>query len=84
MRHSARRPAQRLASDWGRHIAAPNALKTGRCNQKFTDFNVLSTQYGIEKKNWHLHQGQAMRLSARRPAQRPVMQWGGTLPPPMH
>ena len=49
-RLSARCPAQRLASDWGRHTAAPNALKTRRCKQKFTDFNVLSTQYGTEKK----------------------------------
>ena len=83
-RLSARRPAQRLASDWGRHTTAPNALKTGRCKQKFTDFNVLSIQYGTEKKDRHLRQGQAMRLSVCRPAQRLVMHWGGTLPPPMH
>ena len=50
MRLSARRPAQRPATDWGRHTATPNALKTGRCKQTFTHFNVLSTQYDREKR----------------------------------
>ena len=69
-RLSARRPAQRPATDWGRHTAAPDALKTGRCKQKFTEFNVLATQYDTEKMDRRLRQGQATRLSAHRPAQR--------------
>ena len=65
---SARCSAQRPASHWGRHTAAPNALKTGHCKQTFTNFNVLPTQYNREKKNRRLRQGQATHLSARRPA----------------
>ena len=49
-RLSARRPAQRPATDWGRHTAGPDALKTGRCKQTFTHFNVLPTQYDREKR----------------------------------
>ena len=75
-RLSARRPAQRPATDWGRHTAGPDALKTGHCKQTFTDFNVLPTQYDREKENRRLRQGQATRLSARRPAQRPASHWG--------
>ena len=75
-RLSAHRPAQRLARHWGRHIAGPDALKTGHSKQTFTDFNVLPTQYDKEKKIRRLRQGQAMRLSARRPAQRPARHWG--------
>ena len=70
MRLSACRPAQRPAGHWGRHTATPDELKTGHCKQTFTDFNVLPTQYDREKKNWRLHQGQAMRLSVCHPAQR--------------
>ena len=58
-RLSARRPAQRPATDWGRHTATPDALKTGRCKQTFTDFNVLPTQYDREKQNWRLLQRDA-------------------------
>ena len=71
-----RRPAQRPASDWGRHTAAPDALKIGRCKQTFTHFNVLPTQYDREKKIWRLCQGQATRLLARYPAQRPARHRG--------
>ena len=49
-RLSVRRPAQRPASHWGRHTAAPDALKTGHCKQKFTEFIVLATQYDREKR----------------------------------
>ena len=38
MRLSARCPAQRPARHRGRHTAAPDALKTEHCKQKFTDF----------------------------------------------
>ena len=69
-RLSAHRPAQRAASRWGRHTAAPDALKTGGCKQTFTHFNVVPTQYDREKKDRRLCQGQATRLSAHRPAQR--------------
>ena len=75
-RHSARRPAQRPARHWGRHTATPNALKTGRCKQTFTHFNVLPTQYDKEKKNRRLCQGQATRLLARQLAQRPARHGG--------
>ena len=75
-RLSARRLAQRPATDWGRHTTGPDALKTGRCKQTFTDFNVLPTQYDTEKKIRRLRQGQAMHLSARRPAQRPARHRG--------
>ena len=75
-RLSVRRPAQRPARHRGRHTAAPNALKTGHCKQTLTDFNVLPTQYDREKENQCLCQGQATRLSARRPAQRPASHWG--------
>ena len=70
MRFSARRPAQCPARHRGRYTAAPNASKTGHCKQTFIDFNVVSTQYDREKKNWCLRQGQATCLSAHRPAQR--------------
>ena len=69
-RLSARHPAQRPATDWGQHTTAPDALKTGRCEQTFIDLNVLPTQYDREKKNRRLRQGQATRLSAHRPVQR--------------
>ena len=85
-RLSVRRPAQRPATNWGRHTAAPNALKIGHCKQKFTEFNVLATQYDREKENRRpkqdrklhsgLRQGQVTRLSARRPVQRPATDWG--------
>ena len=64
------RPAQHPARHWGRHTAAPDVLKTGHSKQKFTEFNVLATQYDTEKMDWRLRQGQATRLSAHRPAQR--------------
>ena len=70
------RPAQRPATDWGRHTAAPNALKTGHSKQTFIDFNVLPTRYDTEKRDWRLCQGQVMRLSAHRPAQRAATWWG--------
>ena len=73
---SARRPAQRLARHLGQHTAAPDALKAGHSKQKFTEFNVLATQYEREKENRRLRQGQAMHLSARRPAQRPARHLG--------
>ena len=76
MRLSACRSAQRLTADWGRHTAGPDALKTGRYKQTFTDSNVLPTQYDREKKNRRLREGQAMRLSACRPAQRPARHRG--------
>ena len=76
MHHSARRPTQRPASHWGRHTASPDVLKTGRCKQTFTDFNVLPTQDDREKKIQRLRQGQATRLSARRPAQHPARHRG--------
>ena len=60
MRLSARRPAQRPATDWGRHTAAPNALKTGHFKQTFTDCNILPTRYDTKKMHWPLRQGQAM------------------------
>ena len=72
----ARSPVQRPATDWGRHTAAPDALKIGHCKQTFTDFNVLPTQYDREKENRRLRQGQAMRFSARYPAQCPASHWG--------
>ena len=72
----AHRPAQRAASRWGRHTAAPNALKTGHCKQTFTTFKVLPTQYDTEKEDRRLRQGQATRLSAHRPAQRAASRWG--------
>ena len=75
-RLSARRPAQRPARHWGRHTAAPDALKTGHCKQTFTNFKVLPTQYDREKENRRLRQGQTTRLSARRPAQRPARHQG--------
>ena len=75
-RLSGRRPAQPPATDWGRHTAGPDALKTGRCKQTLTDFNVLTTQYDREKKNRRLRKGQTTRLSARCPAQRPARHWG--------
>ena len=75
-RLSARRPAQRPATDWGRHTAGPDALKIGCCKQTPTQFNVLPTQYDREKKNQRLREGQATRLLARRPAQRPATDWG--------
>ena len=50
MRLSVRCPAQRPASHWGRHSAAPDALKIGRCKQTFTEFIVLATQYDKEKR----------------------------------
>ena len=40
--HLTRHPAQRPARHWGRHTTAPDALKTGRCKQKFTHFNVFA------------------------------------------
>ena len=75
-RLSEHHPAQRAATRWGRDTSAPDALKTGHCKQTFTDFNVLPTQYDREKENRRLRQGQAMRLSARRTAQRPASHWG--------
>ena len=71
MRLSAHHPAQRPARHRGRHTASPDALKTGHCKQKFTNFKVLPTQYDRGKENRRLHQGQTTHLSARRPAQRP-------------
>ena len=72
----AHRLAQRAATRWGRHTSAPDALKTERCKQTFTHFNVLPTQYDREKKIRRLRQGQATRLLACRPAQRPARHWG--------
>ena len=85
MRVLARRPAQRPASHWGRHTAAPDALKTGRCKQTFTHFNVLPTQYDREKR--FDASAKARRCAFRRAAARPSVRQGiggATLPPPMH
>ena len=83
-RLSARRPAQRPARHRGQHTAAPNALKTRRCKQTFTHFNVLPTQYDREKR---FGASAKARQRAFQCAARPSV-WqgigGGTLPPPMH
>ena len=80
----ARRPAQRPARHWGRHTAAPNALKTGHCKQTFTHFNVVPTQYDREKRFGA--SANARRHAFRRIARPSVQQGigGGTLLPPMH
>ena len=75
-RLSARRPAQRPATEWGRHTAAPNALKTGHFKETFTECHNLPTRYDTKKMQWPLRQGQATRLSAHRPAQRAATRWG--------
>ena len=48
-RLSARCPAQRLATDWGRHTTTLNALKIGHFKQTFTDFNILPARYDTKK-----------------------------------
>ena len=48
-RLSARRPAQRPATDWGRHTAAPDALKTGHFKQTFTESSILPTRNDTKK-----------------------------------
>ena len=77
--YSTRRPAQRPASDWGRRTAAPNALKTGHSKQTFTNFNILLTEYGTERRIG------ASTKARRRAFQRSARQFGGgeTLPSPM-
>ena len=83
-RLSARHLAQRPTRHRGRHTAAPDALKTGHCKQKFTDFNVLPTQYDREKR---FGASAKARRRAFRRAARPNVRQGigsGTLPPPMH
>ena len=76
MRLSARRPAQLPTTNWGQHTAAPSALKTGHFKQSFIDCNILPTRYDNKKLQWPLCQGQAMRLSVHRLAQRAATQWG--------
>ena len=49
-RLSARRLAQRPATDWGRHTAALDALKTGHFKQTFTESNICQHEM-IAKKN---------------------------------
>ena len=49
MHLSARHPAQRPASDWGRHTATPNTFKIGKLKPSFTDFHTLPTQYDEAK-----------------------------------
>ena len=49
MRLSARHPARRAAIDWGRHTAAPDALKTGHFKQIFIESNILPTRNDNEK-----------------------------------
>ena len=84
MRHSARRLAQRPARHRGRHTATPDALKTRRCKQTFTHFNILPTQYNREKRIGA--SAKARRRAFRRTAWPNVRQGigGGTLPPSMH
>ena len=81
---SAHHPAQRPARQRGRHITAPDALKTGHCKQTFTDFNVLPTQY--DTKKWIGASAKARRCAFRRIAWPSVQQaiGGGTLLAPMH
>ena len=43
------RPARRPATHWGRHTAAPNALKTGHFKQTFTESNILPTRNDSQK-----------------------------------
>ena len=83
-RLSACRPLQRPATDWGRHTATPDTLKTGRCKQTFTHFNVLPTQYDRERRFGT--SAKASQRAFRRAARPSVRQGigGGTLPPPMH
>ena len=84
-RLSACRPAQRPATEWGRHTAAPNALKTGHFKETFTECHNLPTRYDTKKMQWPLLQGQAMCLSAHRLAQRAATRVGaGHFRPPMH
>ena len=45
----ARRPAQRPATDWGRHTATPDALKTGHFKQTFIERNILPTRNDTKK-----------------------------------
>ena len=72
----AHRLAQRPAIRWGWYTAASNAMKTAHFKKTFTDFNILPTRYDTKNLHWRLRQGQAMRLSARRPTQRPTSDWG--------
>ena len=44
-----RRLAQRPATDWGRHTAGPNALKTGHSKHTFTECHILPTQNDTKK-----------------------------------
>ena len=43
-RLSIRQPAQRPATEWGRHTATPNALKTGHFKETFTECHNLPTR----------------------------------------
>ena len=83
-RLSVRRPAPRPARHRGRHTATLDALKTRHYKQKFTDFNVLPTQYDREKRFGAF--AKARRRAFQRAARPSVWQGigGGTLPPPMH
>ena len=46
----ARRPAQRPATNWGRHTAAPDALKTRHFKQTFIERNILPTRNDTKRK----------------------------------
>ena len=76
-RLSARCPAQRPATNWGRHTASPDALKTGRCKQTFTHFNVVPIQYSREKRFGA--SAKARRRAFRRIARPSVRREGKTL-----
>ena len=44
-----RRAFRRPATDWGRHTAAPDALKTGHFKQTFTESSILPTRNDTKK-----------------------------------
>ena len=75
-RLSARCLAQRPATEWGRHTATPNALKTGHFKETFTECHNLPTRYDTKKMQWPLLQGQTTCLSAHRLAQHAATRWG--------
>ena len=84
MRFLVHRPAQRPATDWGRHTAAPNALKTGHFKQTFTDLDILPTRNDTKKCIGA--STKARRCTFRHIAWPSVRQLGGggILLPPMH
>ena len=48
-RLSARRLAQRSATEWGRDTGAPNALNTGHLKETFIECHNLPTRYDTKK-----------------------------------